>query len=115
MLAKIAPEIAHSHLTGVFKRLGVVEDQVRAGIDLGLGNRALGNGLDRRLHAVRRTRITKHVDVSYEFGHGHYRFEKIVTTISVTQSTIQPNTVDQVLPIFSDFKKRELRAIFPKH
>ena len=41
LLPEIAPEIVHFNLTRVLQRLGVVEDQDRAGFDLGLGNRAL--------------------------------------------------------------------------
>ncbi len=41
LLLEIAPEIVHFNLTRVLQRLGVVEDQDRAGFDLGLGNRPL--------------------------------------------------------------------------
>ncbi len=41
LLPEIAPKIAYSNLTRVLQRLGVAEDQARAGIDLGLRNRPL--------------------------------------------------------------------------
>ena len=39
LLPEIASKITHGNLTRVLQRLGVVEDQARAGLDLGLRNR----------------------------------------------------------------------------